>query len=140
LLISGSRNKIDNKYYVPAFITPPFGHGFKIDLLVDTGSSRTQLTANHILYFAGILPNTLPEGETYKGIEGSEVKSYILKGTTLRFLTDIGPYDVIMPLSISSTIDIFLPGILGMDILREFDIILDGPFGVILRKRFDIFK
>jgi hypothetical protein len=92
------------------------------------------------LAVGGILAPNLPEGRTFKGIEGGDVKSYILKTTTLRFLTDIWYYDIVMDLSISETLDMGVSSMLGIDILREFDIILDGPFEVILKKRFDIFK
>ena len=94
MLIRGVRDRVDQRYYVPAFIKGPDRPGFRLDLLVDTGAVRTLLTASDALWHGGIIAPDLPAGGTFKGIEGGSVKSYILRATTLRFLTDIGPYDL----------------------------------------------
>ncbi len=140
MLIRGYRNKTDRKYYVPAFVKPSFGYGFRIDLQVDTGASKTLLTANHIFNLARIIPNILPEGVNFQGIEGRYIKSYVLEMAILTLFTERGPCDWTMNISVSSVIDTSVPGLLGMDILYKFDIVLAGPSEVILRERTDIFK
>lgn len=139
MYILGYKDVNDRKYYAPV-IVQAFGFiPFKINLLVDTGASRTQMSWNDAQYAGGFIIRLLPaDNSSYTGIGGS-VRGYILEQTTLTFKSSAGKYDItIGNLSVSDyeTTDgrpcPFTASMLGMDLLSRFDLLFEDTY-VMLR-------
>jgi hypothetical protein len=117
----------DERYYVPAFVySEQLKLVLKINFLIDTGASTTQISWNEVPY--DILKTNLREDRTYTGMGGS-FKAYLLPECSLFFYADNGIYNLhVGELSLSNylTVDGRLcppvASVLGIDILHKFDI------------------
>jgi hypothetical protein len=139
LYLVGYRDVTDRRYYISAYIqSPKLQRPFKINFLIDTGASRTQVSWNDADKYGGIIIRALPpDTSIYTGTTGS-VKAYLLKQTTLTFRSNTGRYDIwINDLSISDyeTTDgkvcPITSSMLGIDILYKFDILFEDTFAIL---------
>lgn len=113
---------------------------FRLNFLVDTGASRTQISWNDA-NSKNIVIRLLPLGSIFTGL-GSRVRGYNLPGCQLIFKSNIGTSRLsIDNLSISDyeTIDgkpcPISPSLLGMDILDGFDFLSEPKYGRLYLRR-----
>ena len=117
----------DERYYVPTFvISKQLELVFKINFVVDTGSSATLLSWNEVPY--ATLKTNLREDRIYTAMGGS-FKAFVLPECRLFFYANTAIYDLTVgDLGVSNylTVDGRLcppvASVLGIDVLNKFDI------------------
>lgn len=117
----------DERYYVPTFvISKQLELVFKINFVVDTGSSTTLLSWNEVPY--ATLKTNLSEDRIYTTMGGS-FKALILPECSLFFYANTAIYNLAVgDLGVSNylTVDGRLcspvASVLGIDVLNKFDI------------------
>jgi hypothetical protein len=139
LFIRGYRNVNDTRYYVPVIIKSEDFPRIKLDFLMDTGATRTQIGWKDA-FLVGIKIRELPKEESPYISMGGAVDAYILEQCTLIFSTNLGKFDIpIDKLSVSDymTTDSrpcpILPSVIGIDILTTFDILFEGAYAYLRR-------
>lgn len=134
MFIRGYQNVNDTRYYVPVIVKSEALPRFRLDFLVDTGATRTQISWKDAI-LVGINIRSLPKDESpYTSMAGT-VAAYVLERCTLIFSSNLGKFDnPIAKLSVSDFVTTdgkpcpILPSVLGIDILSTFDILFEGVY------------